>query len=537
MPKPLFNPAHFLTPFLAFILVFSLVFRFSWDIETQLLAHLLILSFFLVFINYNRVYFDVKKDGLASAFLLCVFVSLIGNHEKYLILLDSLVLVDALLLSYLWKHTAVADRTKLLLIPQLIGACAAVIGVVGALASPQNAYLAVFLPKNLIINAGVLAGFFFLCFCFSLNNYQRHYGFKILTFLLLAGIILTRSRVAAAAAFLSFASYYVFAAGKSRFQKILVTSTATLLALVSLVVFTLVKSRQYSAEETIFFSNRFIWWDTALEMFRNSPLNGVGWGNYGYSFAQFKTMPVLNSLFAHNLFLQMLAETGLLGALFFVLLFAFSVFKYIKLIRDPESRRYRVFNFAMLAAVLGLAAVNMTDFSFYIPAVMFLFFIAVGSPDNRDAPARAVPLLKPGLLFPSLALLVFILCLPLLSMSHYERGLRYFKANNLTLAENEFLKSSKLNPISSEVHAKLAEVRFTAYTLSKDKQLLFKAISDEQAALMLSPRNHLYWSDAAWLFWASGDRSKAIEAMKTAVAYDRFNQKHINSLSLITSKQ
>ncbi len=96
-----------------------------------------------------------------------------------------------------------------------------------------------------------------------------------------------------------------------------------------------ISSVQYTAGEVNSYgsiTNRLIYWRTSLEIFRGSPLWGVGLGQFGLNY-----MPALAGLilrtnsdflkdhaypanYAHNEFLQFLAETGLVGFLLFGLI-------------------------------------------------------------------------------------------------------------------------------------------------------------------------------------------------------------------------
>ena len=81
---------------------------------------------------------------------------------------------------------------------------------------------------------------------------------------------------------------------------------------------------------------RLIEWKKALIIFLNHPFLGIGWENYGYqSFLlqkQFSYAPLNNSVFSncHNLLLQLLAETGLIGAICFLVYLIYCISLIIK---------------------------------------------------------------------------------------------------------------------------------------------------------------------------------------------------------------
>lgn len=53
-------------------------------------------------------------------------------------------------------------------------------------------------------------------------------------------------------------------------------------------------------------------WLPALALFRESPITGIGWGNFKYSFTRYYVYTA-NQNNAHNVYLQLLCETGIVG--------------------------------------------------------------------------------------------------------------------------------------------------------------------------------------------------------------------------------
>lgn len=117
------------------------------------------------------------------------------------------------------------------------------------------------------------------------------------------------------------------------------------------------KARARSYLEYIAFEQRFVYWSTALRMYQQSPLVGVGLGNYAFYFAdlapdqpydtQREVMRQITPgdgrdrlITAKNLYARLIAETGLLGTAFFAafLLAACGCVLYLWFSPDAESR-------------------------------------------------------------------------------------------------------------------------------------------------------------------------------------------------------
>ena len=94
------------------------------------------------------------------------------------------------------------------------------------------------------------------------------------------------------------------------------------------------KSRNRTYLEYIAFQQRFVYWETAFNMFDEQPLLGVGLGNYAFYFkealpAQFYRLPEIirqitptegrdRLITPNNLPARLLAETGILGLMTFM---------------------------------------------------------------------------------------------------------------------------------------------------------------------------------------------------------------------------
>lgn len=123
-----------------------------------------------------------------------------------------------------------------------------------------------------------------------------------------------------------------------------------------------------SAEQVSADTRTLIWGDT-LRLIGAYPIFGCGMGAYGSALPPFKTVaPLLTIDRAHNDYLQLLAELGIVGfapLMFLVaVIYARAVRRAMRLRRGPEAH-------LALATVGGLTAIaihSLVDFNLYIPA-------------------------------------------------------------------------------------------------------------------------------------------------------------------------
>ncbi len=130
-------------------------------------------------------------------------------------------------------------------------------------------------------------------------------------------------------------------------------------------------------------------WKGTLKMIRESPLVGVGIGDFVWGFPRYRPV-ALNSIrahYAHNDYLHMAAEMGVFAPVIMVWMLVIVVGRGL---RSPQSAMHSPQNHQLPAAahkplnptvlgcaigVLSLALHNLVDFNFHIPANMILFTV------------------------------------------------------------------------------------------------------------------------------------------------------------------
>jgi putative inorganic carbon (hco3(-)) transporter len=116
-------------------------------------------------------------------------------------------------------------------------------------------------------------------------------------------------------------------------------------------------------------ATRFLLWGTAIDMFVHSPMMGVGWGNfvelYGSYLSAFTFIPP-GILAVHNIYLQFLAETGVLGfGTFFLFTFRAALLSFRQL-RSSRDAFDQALAFGVLGATLTVLVHGVVDFLFQV---------------------------------------------------------------------------------------------------------------------------------------------------------------------------
>ncbi|MCX5782034.1 MAG: O-antigen ligase family protein, partial [Elusimicrobia bacterium] len=333
--------------------------------------------------------------------------------------------------------------------------------------------------------------------------------FKLLTLIIFLGIFLTKSRTAI---FVStvFGGYY--------FYNYIKNSSKVLKILMIFLILALFYITSLKCNVGTYFFDRIIWWKAAWKMFLDNPFKGVGWGNFENFYLYLRPALSVNSIYAHNIFLQILAETGLFGFLSFSMLGYFYLAK-IKATKENIFPTREI----IIVCLTGFLAFNLLDYSFYIPAHMMLFWVVLGAGFKSESYKREKPFLNP-------LILVFLICLisfPIISFFsasiHYQRGSLNLANNNFSGAKQEFERAIKYDSYPSIYFSKSAQLYFKLYSQNKDGQNLNAAIFFQNQAIKRNKLNSVYWSDLSWLYWTKGDMGKSVEAIKKAVEYDKLN--------------
>ncbi|MBQ8577587.1 MAG: O-antigen ligase family protein [Clostridia bacterium] len=141
-------------------------------------------------------------------------------------------------------------------------------------------------------------------------------------------------------------------------------------------------------------------WEGVLSMLGDHFLGGIGVGTevFGEVYPRYALSGIESAPHSHNLYLQILVETGILGfALFLVFLFTFAK-RNFTFYAKPLPQRERVLSAALFCGILAVLAQGMTDYIWYNYRVFLVFWLLIGlchavcrttESDNRDLLRRA----------------------------------------------------------------------------------------------------------------------------------------------------
>ncbi len=169
--------------------------------------------------------------------------------------------------------------------------------------------------------------------------------YKVLCFFILGyGLFLSNSRSAWLTTFLVFVLFYMklFRDKKFSIRQFLIVISGIFLAVVLTYPYLMERITQSFSKEDVGFRVRFWVYDGTIRMFISHPILGVGFGNFYYwsprylaqalhsSYGGIHIRNELLTLHAHNDFLELLAETGILGLAMICIFYFLWLFIYRK---------------------------------------------------------------------------------------------------------------------------------------------------------------------------------------------------------------
>jgi len=138
--------------------------------------------------------------------------------------------------------------------------------------------------------------------------------------------------------------------------------------------------------------SRLAIWGGAFTVFARAPLVGAGFGNLRPLMGGLLGLPEGWMGDAHNLYLELLAESGLTGLIAFAVLIVAALRAARRCIRQGRDEFTRLIGIATFAAVCGVLMHGTVDYLFHTaPQVAALFFLALGilAAQTRDTEAGA----------------------------------------------------------------------------------------------------------------------------------------------------
>lgn len=277
-------------------------------------------------------------------------------------------------------------------------------------------------------------------------------------------------------------------------------------------------------EENLSAQTRFAIWANSLAIFKDHPLLGAGKGNFRFIYPLYAQRVIQDPSFSvesraadvHNDYVQLLAETGVLGTVAFVFILILLSRRLWQGLKKPAYPQLFPLTFA-LAAILAEA---FWDFPFNLPVPNAFFWIYSGllwkllqtEPVGVfQKPSRALSFIPVILLTIISTSFAIFMVSSLRGEFYYSRGARAFHQDRLAEAERDLRRATQISPsYDSRSHFLygLLMLREGNYPM---------AIASTLRSLVLNPYNINALNNLGVAYASLGDFSKAIRAFETTI--------------------
>jgi O-antigen ligase len=264
-------------------------------------------------------------------------------------------------------------------------------------------------------------------------------------------------------------------------------------------------------------------WANSLAIFNDHPLNGAGKGNFRFIYPLYARRiihdpsfnPHLRAADVHNDYIQLLAETGVLGAVAFLWILFLLGRRFWRGWRATVNPQLLVLAFSLTA----LLTQAFWDFPFNLPASTAFFWIYAGllwgsTPNeaSKEISRRSKPLSFVPIALLTLCCTIFAI-LSLFSLRgefYYSRGARLASQNKFIEAEPYLARAAQVNPFDYRTHF------LQGLVLIKQKDYR-RAIEPILRSLLLHPYNINALNNLGVAYASTGNLSKAVKAFETSI--------------------
>ena len=396
-------------------------------------------------------------------------------------------------------------------------------------------------------------------------------GLRILALAILLGImILSLSLASSRGAWLgltigliSFGWLSCLRVSTRRSKRIVPALLLALLIIFSISTPSLLKKKPVKEElETGTLGLRFLIWEGTLRMIASNPFIGTGIGTFYIAYPEYRLPEYFKNphavdatAHAHNEFLELGGEMGILGLGAFLWILVVCLRQAVTLVRVTEDKRRRNLVIGLISGVAGLIVTNLVGVNLRFPSSAIFFWLTLGLVIGQLPPSSykkiafgdnfqgGFPLKLPsrlrreaskgdsprpdrgeGLTYSyRLAAVLFGLSLvasiwvgwqivakPFLANVHFQNGINYRKVGNWERTISEYKRAIEFDPYFVKVYYRLG----FAYVAKGE---LDKAISAYQKVMSLAPNFARIHNNLATLYLRKGEKDEAVKSLERAL--------------------
>lgn len=293
---------------------------------------------------------------------------------------------------------------------------------------------------------------------------------------------------------------------------------------------------------------RFSYWETGWEMIKDKPWFGVGWGAFEKAYPRYMLLGGYPVKLAHNNYLQVWAETGVVGLNAFVGMWLIFCYAFWRKVRSESVGELRGIAIGLGAGVFGFLAHSMVDFDLYLPTLTYFVFALMGL--LVAVPAQGDEEDKFTIRLPITVTLILIICACTYFLFLFRSFMGLSIANRVETERNTafptafamkrgfkpdpekqrkvleesipFLKKSiRYFPLDADAHHMLGDTYLRLAQAEDAPYLLDEAITSFQRAGELNPLSPYVFQSLATAYWLYGNKMRKPEMFHKALQAEK----------------
>jgi len=502
---------------LSVVMVVSILSKFSFVLSIQTAIFLILILLFIYLVNNNKFKLNSYVILTLIFFLVCcssyISADFKTNVKNYLLILSS-----SLMAGFIFSCLSLEFKKKVFFIPVFIALWLSMILFTKFVTNIQTFFYGNNFSDNIALNVNVVASFLVLVypliFIFIREQKNTKIFIAIMLFVLFS-IFVTGCKIAL---ILSLISTIIFLLGyrKKTYIKVLMAFSGICLIAYVCYEFFLKPDFKSSTESLVL-------WKTAYLIFKENIFFGCGLGNYSTLFNTFRPELVSGTMFAHNIVMQLLAETGLLGFLSFFILIVSFYFRVITKITEEKDIYFYIYTAISITCFLIM---NLFEYSFFVPTNMLLFFIVLSSVFYNKIETLKKNRTNIFVLFFVSACIIAFFIRPVIANTYYKKGIDLYVAGHYKVAIEEFEKAIKFDKKNPEYYMQVSRSYFAIYDKIRNEEgqvYIDKAVEYNKKAIQLHKYDAKLRFSLASFYWNENKKEDALDAIQEALKYDKFN--------------
>jgi len=252
-------------------------------------------------------------------------------------------------------------------------------------------------------------------------------------------------------------------------------------------------------------NTRLLMWRTTLQMIKDKPLLGLGIGTFEMNYLDYQAEFLKDNPYyikysgkareAHNEYLQMWAELGVVGLVVFLSIIFISYYLIINYFKKEHNDKKKIIVLGLFMGITCFLIHSLFDFPLHVPALGSAFFVIMSltvvyinnsnlSEFKKEKNIRKIDLkiLKFNVNYIVVLVLVimliaidFLVIKPYTAEIYYFKGVRYNKNSNYADALPNFDYAAQLDPYNGRILHALGTTYYNLNIQSKAEEILQKS--------------------------------------------------------------